>query len=77
MTQMLVNISDKSIVPGLRKVLTRIGGVEKVQVLRATRPRPTRRDKFLSEFQKAVQETKDFKDGKTELNTWEEMMHEL
>ena len=77
MTQLVLNISDHSIVPGLRKVLSRIGGVEKVQMVRQTAQKKSRREKFLSEFRNAVSEAKDFKEGKVEFGTWEDMMNEL
>ena len=34
MTQIVLSISDQTIIPGLKKVLGRIGGVEKVQVIK-------------------------------------------
>jgi len=77
MTQLVLNISDRSIVPGLRKVLSRIGGVEKVQMVRQTAQKKSRREKFLCEFRNAVSEAKDFKEGKVEFGTWEDMMNEL
>ena len=77
MTQIVLNISDKSIVPGLKKVLSHMGGVEKVQVVRKPVQKKSRREKFLGEFREAVAQAKDFKDGKTTFGTWEEMMNEL
>ena len=77
MTQLVLNISDRSIVPGLRKVLSRIGGVEKVQMVRQTAQKKSHRENFLSEFRSAVSEAKDFKEGKVEFGTWEDMMNEL
>ncbi len=77
MTQIVLNISDRSIVPGLKKVLSHMGGVEKVQVVRKPVQKKSRREKFLGEFREAVAQTKGFKDGKTTFGTWEEMMNEL
>ncbi|MBR1468551.1 MAG: hypothetical protein IJ605_00320 [Prevotella sp.] len=77
MTQMILNISDRSIVPGLKKVLSHVGGVEKVQVVRNTAHKSSRREKFLGEFREAVGQVKDFKEGKTIFGTWEDMMNEL
>ena len=77
MTQIVVNVSDSSIVPGLRKVLSRIGGVEKVQVVREKPRKPSARQRFLGELRHAVGQAKDFKEGKVEFSTWEEMMTEI
>ena len=77
MTQIVLNISDKSIVPGLRKVLSRIGGVEKVNVIREKKKKPSGRQAFLSDFRHAVGQVKEFKEGKMDFGTWEEMMNEL
>lgn len=76
MTQMVINISDRSLVPELKKVLGRMGGIEHIQVIRPT-TQPSKRKKFLAEFTHAVSQAKDFKEGKTEFSTWEEMMDEL
>lgn len=77
MTQMVLNISDRSIIPGLRKVLSRIGGVEKVNVIRETRKKPSGRQAFLGDFRHAVEQVKEFKEGKMDFCTWEEMMNKL
>ncbi len=77
MTQIVLNISDQSIVPELKKVLSRIGGVEKVQVVRKSVEKQTKRQKFLGDFRNAVSQAKDFKDEKIEFGTWEDMMNEL
>lgn len=74
MTQMVLNISDRSLVPQLKKVLGRMGGIEQIQIVR-THTQPSKRQKFLAEFTHAVQQTKDFKEGKATFNTWEEMMN--
>lgn len=77
MTQIVLNISDRSIVPGLKKVLSHVGGVEKVQVVRKPVRKASRREKFLGEFREAVGQAKDFKEGKVAFGTWEDMMNEL
>ena len=77
MTQIVLSISDRSIVPGLKKVLGRIGGVEKVQVVKAPAEKQTQRQKFLSKFSHSVGQVRDFKAGKVEFGTWEDMMNEL
>jgi len=58
-------------------VLGRIGGVEKVQIIKDSSAKASKREKFLEEFEHAVGQAKDFKDGKIEFSTWEEMMHEI
>ena len=60
--------------PNLRKVLSRIGGVEKVNVIRETRRKPSGRQAFLDDFRHAVGQVKEFKEGKTNFGTWEEMI---
>ena len=77
MTQIVLSISDHSLVPGLKKVLSRIGGIEKVQVVRESAKKPSKRQKFLGEFRHAVEQVKDFKEGKVEFCTWEDMVNEL
>ena len=77
MTQIVVNVSDHTIVPGLKKVLSRIGGVEKVQVVRERGKQPSCRRKFLDNFRHAVKQAKDFKEGNVEFATWEDLMDEL
>ena len=77
MTQIIENVSDHSIVPGLRKVLSRIGGVEKVRVVKEKAKKPTARQRFLDELRHAVGQAKDFKEGKVEFGTWEGMMNEI
>ena len=63
--------------PGLRKVLSRIGGVEKVNVVREAKKKPSGRQAFLDDFSHAVGQVKEFKEGKIDFCTWEEMMNEL
>lgn len=77
MTQMILNISDNSILPGLRRVLSRVNGVERVSIIREKKARLTKHEKFIKDFRHAIGEAKAFKDGKTQFNTWEEMMNEL
>lgn len=77
MTQMVLTISDRSIVPGLRKVLSRIGGVEKVNVVKESKKKPSVRQTFLGDFRHAAGQVKEFKEGKMDFCTWEEMMNEL
>ena len=77
MTQMVLSISDRSIIPGLRKVLSRIGGVEKVNVVREPKRKPSDRQAFLGDFRHAVGQVKEFKEGKMDFCTWEDMMNEL
>ena len=77
MTQIFLNISDRSIVPGLKKVLSHIGGIEKVQVVTKNGRNISQREKFLGGFREAVSQTKDFKDGKMTFSTWEDMMNEI
>ena len=77
MTQIVLSVSDNSLVPGLRKVLGRIGGVDKVQIIKESTKKPTNRERFLNEFSNAVSHLKDFKEGKMDYCSWEEMMNEL
>lgn len=77
MTQIVLNISDNSLIPGLKKVLGRIGGIEKVQVIKKPEQKESRRKKFIGEFTNAVGQVKEFKEGKMEFSTWEEMMNEI
>ncbi len=77
MTQIVLSISDQTIIPGLKKVLGRIGGVEKVQVIKEPKEKASHRQQFLDGFREAVGQVKDFKEGKMEFGTWEEMMNEL
>lgn len=76
MTQLLLNISDKTILPSLKSVLKRMDGVEKVSVVRQSR-QASKRKAFLDEFSEAVREAKNFKEGKTNFGSWEDMMNEL
>ena len=77
MTQIVLKISDRSIVSDLRKVLSRIGGVEDVKVIHETKAPSSKRQKFLGEFRHAAQQAKDFKEGKVSFGSWEDMMNEL
>ena len=77
MTQIVLNISDRSIVPGLKKVLSHIGGIEKVQVVTKNGRNISQREKFLGGFREAISQTKDCKDGKMTFSTWEDMMNEI
>ena len=77
MTQMVLNISDRSIIPGLKAVLKRVSGVEGMRVVNEPQKRKSKREQFLSEFREAVGKAKNFKEGKTQFATWEEMMDEL
>ena len=77
MTQVIINVSDKSIVPGLRKILSRVEGVEKVKVVKELKSPLSKREKFLKDFRHAVAQAKEFKEGNTTFSTWEEMMNEL
>lgn len=77
MTQVVLSISDKSILPGLRNILSRVSGVEMVKVVRDSSTKPTKREKFLNDFRKAVSSAKELKEGKTQFKAWEEMIDEL
>lgn len=74
---MILNVTDKSILPGLRKILSRVEGVERVKVVREKSPKQTKREKFLKEFRTAVGNAKEFKEGKQQFSTWEDLMNEL
>lgn len=74
MTQHVLNISDSSLVPGLKMVLSRLGGVEEVHEIKDYE---TSEESFEADFREAVAHAKDFKDGKMKFATWEETMNEL
>ncbi|MBQ5982229.1 MAG: hypothetical protein IJL54_08695 [Prevotella sp.] len=77
MTQMILDIGDHTMIPELKKILKRISGIDKIQVIRDTNRKKTNRDTFINDFREAVGQAKDFKEGKIEFGTWEEMINEL
>ena len=76
MTQVVLNISDRSILSGLKTVLTRMKGIESIRVLKS-QPEKTKRQEFLGDFREAVRSAKDFKEGRVQYASWEEMTDEL
>ncbi len=77
MTQIVLSISDNSILPGLRNILSRLQGVECVKVIREKEVSKIKIKEDLVDFRHAIESAKEFKDGKTEFATWEELMNEL
>ncbi|MBP3739096.1 MAG: hypothetical protein J6I72_08640 [Muribaculaceae bacterium] len=75
MTQIVLNISDNSIVPGLKKVLSRIGGVDRVHIIKEKTT--NKNDSFIHQFRQAVSEARELKKGSTEYQSWEDLMNEL
>ena len=76
MTQLVITLKDQSYLPNIRRIVKSLVGVEKVSTAKKTAV-PTNRKQFLDEFRHAVAQTKDFKEGKTNFGTWEDMMNEL
>ncbi|MBR6494991.1 MAG: hypothetical protein IKT22_07000 [Prevotella sp.] len=61
----------------LRGKVSHVEGIENVQAVRKSGRKVSRREKFLEEFREAVGQAKDFKEGKVEFGTWENLINEL